>query len=188
ATVLLALIGTTLACLNTGVRVTYAMGKDKEMPGILGLLHGKHATPHMGIWILVAISAVFGIYGVHTVDNLNQITLASNTGTFLVYGGTCLVALIAFASRHDRHPVKHYAIPGLGLLMNVGELFGVVYLALKAGGSSADDAYKAIYMVVAWVVIGVIWVLVNPRMRGTKVLTEPPPKREAPPVRAGVSV
>src|SRR5665213_2107619 len=40
ATVLMALVGTTLACLNTGVRVTYAMAKDKEMPGILGLLHG----------------------------------------------------------------------------------------------------------------------------------------------------
>src|SRR5712692_5998646 len=60
-TVLLALIGTTLACLNTGVRVTYAMGKDKEMPGILGLLHGEYATPHWGIWVLVAVSAVFGI-------------------------------------------------------------------------------------------------------------------------------
>src|SRR5579862_9127103 len=35
ATVLIALLGTTLACLNTGVRVTYAMAKDKEMPGIL---------------------------------------------------------------------------------------------------------------------------------------------------------
>src|SRR5262249_30995421 len=31
-TVLLALIGTTLACLNTGVRVTYSMARDKEMP------------------------------------------------------------------------------------------------------------------------------------------------------------
>ena len=48
-TVLLALVGTTLACLNTGVRVTYAMAKDKEMPGILGLLHGKYATPHGGV-------------------------------------------------------------------------------------------------------------------------------------------
>ncbi len=35
ATVLIALLGTTLACLNTGVRVTYAMAKDKEMPGLL---------------------------------------------------------------------------------------------------------------------------------------------------------
>jgi amino acid transporter len=52
ATVLIALVGTTLACLNTGVRVTYAMAKDKEMPGILGLLHGKFATPHGGILVL----------------------------------------------------------------------------------------------------------------------------------------
>ena len=29
-TVFLALIGTTLSCMNTGARVTYAMGKDEE--------------------------------------------------------------------------------------------------------------------------------------------------------------
>jgi len=31
-TVFLALIGTTLSCMNTGARVTYAMGKDEEVP------------------------------------------------------------------------------------------------------------------------------------------------------------
>src|SRR3984893_8553695 len=31
-TVFLALIGTTLSCINTGARVTYAMGKDQEVP------------------------------------------------------------------------------------------------------------------------------------------------------------
>ena len=34
-TVFLALIGTTLSCLSTGARVTYAMGKDEEVPGAL---------------------------------------------------------------------------------------------------------------------------------------------------------
>ena len=34
-TVGLAIVGTTLACLNTGVRVTYAMGRDKEVPILL---------------------------------------------------------------------------------------------------------------------------------------------------------
>ena len=33
-TVFLALIGTTLSCMNTGARVTYAMGKDDELPAL----------------------------------------------------------------------------------------------------------------------------------------------------------
>jgi APA family basic amino acid/polyamine antiporter len=174
ATVLFALIGTTLACLNTGVRITYVMGKDKEMPGVLGLLHGRYATPHGGIWILTAISAALGIYGVHNVDNLTQITLASNTGTFLVYGMSCLIAIIAFASRHDKNFFKHFFIPGLGLLMNIAELMGVVYLSFKAGGSTAADTVKALEIVGVWIVLGVVWVLANPRMRGTKVFHSPP--------------
>jgi len=178
ATVLLALIGTTLACLNTGVRVTYAMARDKEMPGILGLLHGKFATPHAGIWVLTGISALLGIYACtpYQVHNLTQITLASNTGTFLVYGLSCLVCIVAFASRHDRNYVKHYAVPGLGALMNLAELFGVVYLAVKAGGESATDAYKALAIVGLWIVAGVVWVALNPNMRGQKVFAPREPR------------
>ena len=123
-TVLLALIGTTLACLNTGVRVTYSMAKDKEMPSILGLLHGDFATPHGGIWILTGISALIGIYAVdpYTVHPITQVTLASNTGTFLVYGATCMIAVIAFSHRHDKHIFKHYVVPVIGALMNVAML------------------------------------------------------------------
>jgi APA family basic amino acid/polyamine antiporter len=60
ATVVLALIGTTLSCMNTGARVTYAMGKDKELTTKFGLLHSKKLTPHRAIWTLAAISAVIG--------------------------------------------------------------------------------------------------------------------------------
>jgi APA family basic amino acid/polyamine antiporter len=60
-TVFLALIGTTLACLNTGARVTYAMGRDEEVPEHFGMLHGKNLTPHRAIWTLAVISAVIGI-------------------------------------------------------------------------------------------------------------------------------
>ncbi len=60
ATVFLALIGTTLSCINTGARVTYAMGKDQEVPEHFGLLHSKNLTPHKAIWTLAAISAVVG--------------------------------------------------------------------------------------------------------------------------------
>jgi basic amino acid/polyamine antiporter, APA family len=59
-TVFLALIGTTLSCMNTGARVTYAMGKDNEVPENFGLLHDKNLSPHRAIWALAIISAVTG--------------------------------------------------------------------------------------------------------------------------------
>src|SRR5579872_5865302 len=59
-TVFLALIGTTLSCINTGARVTYAMGKDQEVPEHFGMLHDKNLSPHRAIWVLAFISIVIG--------------------------------------------------------------------------------------------------------------------------------
>jgi amino acid transporter len=63
-TVFLALIGTTLSCINTGARVTYAMGRDEEMPSHFGLVHGRTLSPHRAIWTLTIISIVIGIISV----------------------------------------------------------------------------------------------------------------------------
>jgi amino acid transporter len=63
-TVFLALIGTTLSCMNTGARVTYAMGKDDEAPEHFGMLHSKTLSPHRAIWTLAIISAVVGVVAV----------------------------------------------------------------------------------------------------------------------------
>ena len=63
-TVFLAIIGTTLSCMNTGARVTYAMGKDEELPDHYGFLHSENLTPHRSIWTLAVISAIVGVLGV----------------------------------------------------------------------------------------------------------------------------
>jgi amino acid transporter len=60
-TVFLALIGTTLSCMNTGARVTYAMGKDNEAPQHFGVLHAGSLSPRRAIWTLAIISAVIGV-------------------------------------------------------------------------------------------------------------------------------
>lgn len=65
-TVFLALIGTTLSCLATGARVTYAMGRDAEVPTHFGMVHGRTATPHRAIWTLAIISAFIGCLTVAT--------------------------------------------------------------------------------------------------------------------------
>ena len=63
-TVFLALVGTTLSCMCTGARVTYAMGRDNEVASHFGMLHGKNLTPHRAIWTLAAVSAVTGMFAV----------------------------------------------------------------------------------------------------------------------------
>ena len=66
-TVFLALIGTTLSCMNTGARVTYAMGKDDEAPQHFGILHAGSLSPRRAIWTLATISAVIGVIAVSLV-------------------------------------------------------------------------------------------------------------------------
>jgi APA family basic amino acid/polyamine antiporter len=63
-TVFLALIGTTLSCMNTGARVTYAMGKDDEAPEHFGMLHAESLSPRRAIWTLAVISAFIGVIAV----------------------------------------------------------------------------------------------------------------------------
>jgi len=63
-TVFFALIGTTLSCMNTGARVTYAMGKDDEAPEHFGILHAGSLSPRKAIWTLAWISAVIGVIAV----------------------------------------------------------------------------------------------------------------------------
>ena len=173
ATVLIALIGTTLACLNTGVRITYVMGRDKEVPGILGMLHFRHATPHYGVIALAVVSAILGGYAVLSADNLLQITLASNTGTFLVYGMTCALVLVAFGHQHKRSFIKHVVVPVLGLLANLGMLVGVVYMSVSAGGSTQTDTLIALGIVGVWIVIGAVWLVFNSAATKTSLLVKP---------------
>ena len=153
-TVFLALIGTTLSCMNTGARVTYAMGKDDEAPEHFGILHAGSLTPRRAIWTLAAISAVLGCVAVSFVfadasaptdasiaalphnifsswgysthdklaampNSLLTITLTSNFGTFILYGLSCLLCIVAFRGRPDYKPLVHLFIPGFGLLANL---------------------------------------------------------------------
>ena len=181
-TVAIAIIGTTLACLNTGVRVTFAMGRDKEIPSFFGLMHGKFAVPHTGIIVLTVLSAAVGIYastaiGSFTaIDTLTQVTLISNIGTFLLYGMTCLIVLFAFRkeSKDDYHPIKHRVVPLLGFLLNLGMLVGVVYLAIISGNTAtahtAESAQVAIGFVVVFMLIGGVFLFVRSRQQKIAIL------------------
>jgi amino acid transporter len=149
------------------------MGRDKEVPGILGMLHFRHATPHYGVIALTVVSAILGGYAVLSADNLLQITLASNTGTFLVYGMTNALVLLAFGGRHRRNIVKHVIVPVAGLLANVGMLGAVVVMSVSSGGSTQTDTVIALAIVGVWIAVGAIWLVFNSAASKKSLLVRP---------------
>jgi len=176
-TVILALVGTMLACLNTGVRVTFAMGRDKEIPSFFGMMHGKFAVPHTGIIVLTGLSALVGVYcstgfgGFSGIDTFTQVALISNIGTFLLYGMTCIVALFAFhPGMAEFNILRHRIVPVLGLIGNVGLLLGVIVLAIIAGGNTAKDAQIAIGAVVIFMIAGIGILFFNSRQQKKDIL------------------
>jgi APA family basic amino acid/polyamine antiporter len=170
-TVVIALVGTSLSCLNTGVRVTYAMGKDKELPVVFGFLHGRFRTPHMAVIVLAIISAAIGSYGVLSIDNLTQVVLISNIGTFLLYGMTCIICVLAFVGYKGRHWFTTLVAPVLGAVMNILMLFGVAYYDLFTQGASyTRDTSIALGFALAWLVIGFGYLFIRKLVKGVPIL------------------
>jgi amino acid transporter len=201
-TVFLALIGTTLACINTGARVTYAMGKDKEVGEFFGALHPKTNAPTKGIWILSIISIFLGIATVamylggatvtpldpkyHTiwysfgifdpsvygtaVNSLLIMTLVSNFGTFLLYGMTCLTAIIAFQEHHMFHGVKHMVVPVFGLVANLGCMMFYIIGPFSVAGMSWKEPFVALGCVLVWGIYGAIHFITGSKKKEKPIL------------------
>jgi APA family basic amino acid/polyamine antiporter len=172
-TVALAILGTTLSAMNTGVRITYAMAQDAEMPEPLGLLHGSYATPHTAVWAMVVVSALVGILGVVSVVTLTGITLASNFGTFVLYALTCLWTIIAFQGRAEGSLLKHVIVPVLGLLANLAMLITILGMGILGGGTSQQESLLALGIAAFWAIVSAGYVFFSSRRSGRAMFATP---------------
>jgi amino acid transporter len=204
-TVFLAIIGTTLSCMSTGARVTYAMGKDEELPDHYGLLHAKNLTPHRSIWMLAVIAAIIGViavsvafgdgsapkdadikalpqgllssFGYTTHDKMAAlpntlllVTLASNFGTFLLYGLSCVICMVAFHKHPMYSLLKHTLIPIFGLVANLGCM--VAYLVLPfLGIGTKPEPLLALGVAAVWAIFGGIYFVSSSKKSGRATLT-----------------
>jgi len=168
--VAVAIFGTTLSCMNTGVRVTYAMAKDDEMPTVLNALHIKHATPHTAVIAITIASAVIGAFTVINITTLTAVTLISNVGTFLLYGMTNIVAFVAFSKQRKKNPITTVVVPILGALANIGMLVAVILLGMMSGGATMMSALIAIGVSVAWLIIGIVYFRVSSKKAGKDII------------------
>ncbi len=115
-TVFLALIGTTLSCINTGARVTYAMGKDQEVPEHFGMLHDENLSPHRAIWTLAVISAIIGCIALLMVFGDSSAIPDAGIAT-LPHG---LLSSVWFATTHDHMAAFPNTLTMIVLASNFG--------------------------------------------------------------------
>jgi amino acid transporter len=160
-TVAIAVIGTTLSCMNTAVRVTNGLAADRELPDFLSFLHPKNRTPHTTIWVLVVVSSIIAAIGIQSVVGLTGITLASNFGTFVLYGLVCVWTIIAFKDRADFNVLKHRIIPIAGLILNLLMLVGIIYLNVTGTADNKTEAQICFYIAGGFALVSFLYVMMT---------------------------
>jgi amino acid transporter len=163
-TVAIAILGTTLAAMNTGVRISFAMAQDSEMPDILGMLHEKYATPHMGVLIMVIVSAIIGSIGV--IGGVMALTGI----TFFLYALICGLTFVAFVGNHDFNAFKHAIIPGFGLLANILMVLAIFIIGIISGGVTAQSTYLALGLSGVWLIVSILYFVISSRRSGKVIL------------------
>jgi APA family basic amino acid/polyamine antiporter len=125
---------------------------------------------------------VQNVQGVLVADKLYQIELVSNIGTFLLYGMTCVICVIAFSSDAARNLFTTFILPILGAVLNVAMLIGVAYFAFAGGNAGAavaaaggtgfaqNDLFIAGAFSLAWLVIGFALLYIRKVTRGVPIL------------------
>jgi basic amino acid/polyamine antiporter, APA family len=161
-TVFLALIGTTLSCINTGARVTFAMGRDEELPEHFGMLHGDNLTPHRAIWTLATISAVLGAYaalyffaGASAPDDKTIATLphnfwysigmSSNASLSALPNGLALVTLISNFGTFIVYGLTNVCC--IVAFRERHEFHGLKHMVIPVFGAVANLACMAFYII-----------------------------------------
>jgi amino acid transporter len=157
-TVAIAIVGTTLSAMNTAMRITAGMADDRELPSGLGFIHPNFRTPHMALVALVIAVSVIGIVGVQSVVGLTGIALASNLGTFILYGLTCVWTIIAFKDRSEANPLRHRLIPSLGVVFNLLMTVAILYLYITGNADAKAEAKICFIIAGGWALIAAIYV------------------------------
>jgi APA family basic amino acid/polyamine antiporter len=146
------------------------------MPEIMGLLHGRFATPYAGVIAMIVISAIIGTVGVlGGVVALTGITLASNLGTFVLYGLICGLTVVAFAGMHGFNLLKHGIVPVAGLIANVIMVAAIFIFGIISGGTTAAATYLALGIAAVWLVVSLIYFVVTSARTGRAIVPKAVP-------------
>ncbi|MDY0745216.1 APC family permease [Paucibacter sp. R3-3] len=129
-------------------RLLFAMGRDRQLPAVLGRIHPRHGTPFVAMLLTSAVALVVALVGVNHADELSSMI------NFGALGGFCLLHLSVL--RYFRG-AGHRALASIGLLISLALLSGLSAMALAIG--------------LIWLALGLVWWFVA--LRGRALLDQP---------------
>jgi amino acid transporter len=144
-----------LAIHNTTVRIIFSMGRDKVLPGWLGKVHARWFSPYTAIIAQTIFSLVLG-FGIGLwlgpgATGAYGFTGAIGTVAIVIVYMMCNIALIRYFFRlPERNWLLHIIIPILGVAALAYPLWAV------AQPGQAYPYNLVPYIVIAWLVVGVI--------------------------------
>jgi hypothetical protein len=102
-------------------------------------------------------------------NTLLTITLTSNFGTFILYALSCFLCMVAYHERHDSNWLKHYLIPGFGLLANL-VCMAFYIIAPLFGLGTAKEPLLALGISALWGLYGAVYFMRSSKAKGKSVL------------------
>jgi len=112
-------------------RVVYAMGRDRQLPGILASIHPRYRTPYVGMVVTAMISLIVALYMKNKLDDLASIV---NFGALSGFLFLHVSVLARFALRQgSRAWARHWLVPLCGIVVVLAVFSGMSALAVKVG-------------------------------------------------------
>jgi amino acid transporter len=119
-----------LALHNASNRYMFVLGRERVLPGWLGHVHARHASPHRASIVQTTINIVvisaFALAGLNPYVNLATSMIGLGTlGIVALQAATSISVIGFFRRRADRNWWRTFVAPGLG---SIGLITGVVLL------------------------------------------------------------
>ena len=105
-------------------------------------------------------------------NSLLIVTLVSNFGTFMLYGLTCFIAIVAFREHHSFSGVKHFLIPVFGLLANLVCMAFYLVGPFAVSGMSKLEPFIALGVAGLWGAYGWWYFAKASKKKGKGILVE----------------
>ncbi|MDE8349139.1 MAG: APC family permease [Acidocella sp.] len=144
-----------LACINASSRMMYSMGRYQFLHGSMGMVHKVHKTPHMAVFVSVAIVTLFFL----VLTPQTFLNAFNETGTIATYGFVVVYLGVAISASFDMKKVglmtaKTVIISAIGAAL----MLFVVYSSVIPWPPAPDQYLPEIF--IGYLLIGLVWFLV----------------------------